>query len=204
MACQSAVGVPYNNNNNNININEESALQKHVAFFDRNHDGVIYPWETFQGFRAIGSGILLSFFASIFIHLFLSQKTRPGKFPSLLFPIEINNIHRGKHGSDSGAYDSEGRFVEAKFEEIFEKYGQTHGDALTYQELKAMVKGIRIPKNYGGWVGAFVEWNILYILFKDENGLLQKPTVRAAFDGTLFHQKQKQLDMMEMINKANQ
>jgi len=29
---------------------QENILQKHAAFFDKNHDGVIYPWETFQGF----------------------------------------------------------------------------------------------------------------------------------------------------------
>ncbi|KAG4991385.1 hypothetical protein JHK87_024842 [Glycine soja] len=27
---------------------QENILQKHAAFFDKNHDGVIYPWETFQ------------------------------------------------------------------------------------------------------------------------------------------------------------
>nr|GMD66087.1 probable peroxygenase 5 isoform X1 [Ipomoea batatas] len=59
------------------NGSETTPLQKHAMFFDTNHDGIIYPWETYQGFRKIGSGVLLSVGASIFIHLLLSSKTRP-------------------------------------------------------------------------------------------------------------------------------
>ncbi|KAK9074557.1 hypothetical protein SSX86_007155 [Deinandra increscens subsp. villosa] len=178
--------------------NDQNVLQKHVAFFDRNNDGVIYPWETFQGFRAIGSGILLSSFAAVFINVGLSGKTRPGKkCPNLLFPIFIENIKMAKHGSDSGVYDAHGRFVPSKFEEIFHKYARTHPDALTTDELNEFVKGNREPKDYAGWIGGLSEWKILYYLGKDKNGLLKKDTIRAVYDGSLFEKM-----AAEKINKS--
>ncbi|KAJ6807595.1 putative peroxygenase 4 [Iris pallida] len=169
-----------------------TALQKHVAFFDRNKDGIIYPSETYQGFRAIGCGIPLSAFAAAFINGFLGPKTKPGKYPSLRFPIYVKNISKGKHGSDSDAYDSEGRFVPAKFEDIFSKHAHTHPNALTSEELSTMLKENRDPKNYAGWVASWIEWKILYSLCKDKNGLLQKDTVRGAYDGSLFLQMEKE------------
>ncbi|WOH15603.1 hypothetical protein DCAR_0935145 [Daucus carota subsp. sativus] len=167
---------------------EGNVLQKHVSFFDQNKDGIVYPWETFKGFRQIGCGLALSSVAAVFINVGLSSKTRPGKFPSLLFPIEIQNIHKGKHGSDSDVYDTEGRFVPTKFEEIFSKHAQSNKSALTSDELMAMVKGNREPKNYSGWLASYVEWKILYVLCKDKDGLLHRDTIRAVYDGSLFEQ----------------
>ncbi|GKE08458.1 caleosin-related, EF-hand domain pair containing protein [Tanacetum coccineum] len=131
--------------------NDENVMRKHAVFFDRNNDGVIYPWETYQGLRAIGGGFLISVGGAIFIHLVLSGLTRPGKwFPNLLFPIEIQNITLGKHGSDSDTYDSSGRFVPSKFEEIFSKYACTNPDYVTKDELNEFIKGNRDPKDYFG------------------------------------------------------
>ncbi|ESW25257.1 hypothetical protein PHAVU_003G020500 [Phaseolus vulgaris] len=171
---------------------DQNVLQKHVEFFDRNHDGIIYPWETFQGFRAIGCGYLISSVAALFINASLSRKTRPGKFPSLLFPIEVKNIQKAKHGSDSSVYDSEGRFVPSKFEEIFKKHARTHPDALTSDELMEMLKANREPKDYGGWLGSFSEWKFLYILCKDSDGLLHRDTIRGVYDGSLFEKLEKE------------
>ncbi|XP_047320948.1 probable peroxygenase 5 [Impatiens glandulifera] len=171
--------------------NNMTALQKHVSFFDRNHDGIIFPNETLEGLMALGSNITLSTAATALIHTALSQKTRPGKPLSMLFPIEIENIKGGKHGSDSGAYDNEGMFVESKFEEIFTKYAVTHKDALTEGELGAMLEGNKVPNDVAGSVAASTEWKMLYNLFKDKDGLLQKQTVKDSFDGTLFYQMEK-------------
>ncbi|BAT99014.1 peroxygenase 4 [Vigna angularis] len=170
----------------------ENVLQKHAAFFDKNHDGVIYPWETFQGLREIGNGIFSSVGLSLFINLGLSQTTRPGKFPSLLFPIEIKNIHLGKHGSDTGVYDTEGRFLPSKFEDIFTKHAHTQPNALTYDELMQMIQANREPKDIKGRIGGLVEWKILYKVAKDKSGLLQKETIRGVYDGSLFEMLKKE------------
>ncbi|XP_021756805.1 probable peroxygenase 5 [Chenopodium quinoa] len=172
-------------NQNEVEGTGENVLAKHAAFFDRNHDGVIYPWETFKGMRAIGCGLFISI-ATTFVTLTISPKTRPGKFPSLFFPIEIKNIAKGKHGSDTGTYDTQGRFVESKFEDIFRKHARSNPNALNSEELSEMLKANREPKDLTGRIGAFVEWKVLFSLCKDKDGLLQKDVVRGVYDGSLF------------------
>uniref|UniRef100_A0A7N1A8A8 Caleosin n=1 Tax=Kalanchoe fedtschenkoi TaxID=63787 RepID=A0A7N1A8A8_KALFE len=171
---------------------EEYALKKHVDFFDRNNDGIIYPWETYQGFRAIGAGIALSAFAAVFINAGLSAKTRLGKGFSISLPIETANIKFAKHGSDSDVYDSEGRFVPSKFEAIFVKHARTSPDFLTSAELQELLKANREPKDYIGWVAAWVEWKVLYLLAKDRTGVLRKEAVRGVYDGSLFDRLERE------------
>ncbi|XP_075077230.1 putative peroxygenase 4 [Nicotiana tabacum] len=111
-----------------------------------------------------------------------------GKWPSVLFPIVIKNIKYGKPGSDSDAYDAEGRFVPEKFEEIFKKYAHKNANSLTSNEVNELLKKNREPKDYFGWLNASTDWRILYDLAKDKNGELTKEAVRAVYDGSLFEQ----------------
>ncbi|KAJ4889683.1 putative peroxygenase 7 [Raphanus sativus] len=169
-----------------------NALEKHVAFFDRNGDGVIYPWETYQGFRAIGIGRLPSAIAGLFINMGLSKKSRPGKGFSPLFPVEVKNSRFLMHGSHTDAYDKDGRFAESKFDEIFYKHARKHRDALTYKEVLEMLKANRDHKDFGGWIASYGEWKLLYELCKDKDGLLTREAVKGAFDGSIFRKLEKE------------
>ncbi|KAF0932547.1 hypothetical protein E2562_010430 [Oryza meyeriana var. granulata] len=163
-----------------------TALQKHAAFFDRDNDGIVSLSETYDGLRALGLGTGLSSLSAAFINGALSPKTRPDNATSPRLSIYIENIHKGIHGSDSGTYDSEGRFVAEKFEEIFTKHAKTVPDALTSDEIDELLQANRKPSDYSGWVGASAEWKMLYRLGKDKDGLLRKDVVREVYDGSLF------------------
>lgn len=170
----------------------ENVLIKHISFFDRNKDGIIYPWETYEGFRAIGVDISKSTILGFLTNMALTRETRPGKYPSLLMPIEVKNIARAKHGSDTGVYDTEGRFVPSKFENIFIKHAHTHANALTAEEVNEMLKANREPKDYNGWYSAYMEWTIFYELGKDKDGLLQRDTIQSLYDGSLFEKLERE------------
>ena len=91
-----------------------TVLQQHCAFFDRDHDGVVWPLDTFRGFYALGFGLFLSVFAMFLVHVNFSYPTCPGWVPDPFFRVYLDNIHKAKHGSDTGTYDNEGRFVPQK------------------------------------------------------------------------------------------
>jgi peroxygenase len=68
----------------------------------------------------------------------------------------LKNVHQDKHGSDTGTYDHEGRFVPQKFEDIFAKYAEGR-DYLTIWDVWNVLKGQRCIADPIGWGGAFFE-----------------------------------------------
>ena len=93
---------------------QQTVLQQHCAFFDTDGDGIVWPHDTFLGLRKLGFNVVLSITVTALTHALFSYATCAGIFPDIFFRVFLDNIHRAKHGSDSGVYDNEGRFVPQK------------------------------------------------------------------------------------------
>ena len=75
------------------------------------------------------------------IHGTFSYWTLDSWIPHLGFPIRFKNAHKTKHGSDSEIFDTEGRFVPEKFEEMFSKYDEGGKGGFSLKDINRMVKG---------------------------------------------------------------
>jgi peroxygenase len=99
---------------------QPSVLQQHIQFWDRDNDGIIWPLDVYRGFRELGFGLFFSI-GSLLIPLFFSYPTRLGRswLPDPALRILVSDIHRAKHGSDSGSFDLAGNFDDRRFEEMW-------------------------------------------------------------------------------------
>ncbi|KAJ9138345.1 Caleosin domain-containing protein [Pleurostoma richardsiae] len=163
-----------------------TVIQQHCDFFDADQDGVIWPHDTFWGFHRLGFGIALSLVAVLIIHANFSYPTVPGYVPDPFFRLYTANIHKAKHGSDTGTYDTEGRFIPQKFEDMFAKYAREDKDSLTLSDIWALHKGQRLIADPIGWGGAFFEWLATYLMLWPEDGKMKKEDIRRIYDGSLF------------------
>jgi peroxygenase len=182
----------------------QTVLQQHLLFFDCDNDGIIWPQDTFIAFYRLGYNLLICIISVFIIHPPFSYPTNPSWIPDPLCRIHIKNIHKDKHGSDSGSYDTEGRFVPQKFEDIFSKYASGDKQGITLPEVFGYLKGQRAVADPFGWSGAAFEckcglkslgWisraNLCtgmatYLLLWPEDGRMQKDDIRRIFDGSIF------------------
>jgi len=162
-----------------------TVLQQHCLFFDSDDDGVIWPQDTYIGFYRLGYGMILSLIAVFIIHSNFSYPTLSSYLPDPFFRIYTRNIHKDKHGSDTGSYDTEGRFIPQKFEDMFSKYA--HGrDYMTISDVFNLMKGQRCIADPIGWGGAMFEWLATYIMLWPEDGKMWKEDIRRIYDGSIF------------------
>ncbi|KAG2492156.1 hypothetical protein HYH03_009647 [Edaphochlamys debaryana] len=165
---------------------DRTVLQQHVMFWDRDNDGVIFPYDTFVGFRRLGFNLLISSLAVPFIHLSFSYPTLKSWIPDPRLPIYLNQIHRTKHGSDSEVYDTEGRFVPEKFESIFSKFDKDNKGGLGWKDIQEMVYTNMNINDPNGWIAERLEWYVTYLLLRDHKGLVSKEKIRGVYDGTIW------------------
>ncbi|KAF3060890.1 putative peroxygenase 3 [Daldinia childiae] len=166
--------------------NTPSTLQQHIAFFDRDNDGVIWPLDVYNGFRDLGFCILFSL-GSLLIPIFFSYPTRLGHswIPDPFLRIYVNDIHKAKHGSDSGVYDFDGNFSPERFDRMFTRFDTSGTGGLDVDDLRLLLSKDRCAADPAGWSFAFMEVWTTWLLLQ-EDGRVWKDDLRACYEGTLF------------------
>ncbi|PPQ69202.1 hypothetical protein CVT26_003642 [Gymnopilus dilepis] len=160
-----------------------TGLQQHVAYFDRDNDGVIWPQDTYIGFRDIKFGVFLSLLAMCIIHGGFSYTTCGSWIPDPFFRLKIKYMHRAKHGSDSEAYDTLGDFDNERFNKIFDMYSSAPHTHLTFTQGVRMLHGNMNPFDFFGWFAAAFEWLATYLMLwpTDPQGI-SKEDVSGVYD----------------------
>ena len=166
-------------------LENPTALQKHVMFFDANHDGILTPGETRSGFRRLGVSPLGSLASAILIHAGMTRISESGG-------IDISRIAFSKHGSDTGIYDARGHFVQAAFDRMW-TFDADRSGSLTWTELKAMMAANRTDT--AGSLASRAEFGLLIRVGADTTATemgqsvpaLSRARLQAFYDGSLFY-----------------
>ena len=167
------------------NSGSRTALQKHVDFFDTDRDGKITLLDTYQGLRRLGLGAARSAVFGGVINAALGSST--SGTPSLT--VDSGHIDAGKHASDTGVYDANGRFVQRSFDSLFARYDEDGDGALDREELADLFEGHRT--DILGHLGSMAEFGLLLTLAgEDREGrtVITRKRLERFYDGSLFYQ----------------
>ena len=105
-------------------------------------------------------------------------------YPSLT--ISIRGIARSIHGSDSGIYDSQGRFDPVAFERLFATWDRDRSGGLDPVELAQRTISDADLWDLFGVAASGAEFGLLFAV-AEEHGELSRDRMRSFYDGTLFY-----------------
>ena len=177
----------------------DTTLQRHVSFFDDDGDRGVGVTECARGLWALGMPVGLAEATALAIVAPLSLQTRGSL---LAMNVDIDNVQKGKHDSDTGILDKRGRFDARRFAKVFgvRSAVDRNGDkAFTAIELTRMINTNR--ETIAGYVTAMAEWQLLLMLAADTRAVVGRLTVPALsvariksfYDGTLFYKLAREL-----------
>jgi peroxygenase len=171
----------------------DTTLQRHVSFFDDNGDRGVDVAKCTRGLKALGLPVGMAEAAALAIVAPLSIQTRGSL---LAMNVDIDNIHKSKHDSDTGILDKRGRFNARRFDKVFgrgSKVGRDGAKAFTAAKLTDMISANR--ETLLGTLVSTAEWRILLALAADTKAIeggktvpaLSAARIKAFYDGTLFY-----------------
>lgn len=161
-------------------------LQKHVKFFDADGDGKLKVSETRQGLKRLGLGGIEAALSAVVIHLGMA-KTWDG-----FMQVAVERIARGKHDSDTDAYDENGHVNQARVDAIM-AYDANRSGSVSASELSTMIEANK--ESTAGRLASKAEFGMLMKVAADasetENGksvpAVSREQLQSLYDGTLFY-----------------
>ncbi|KAG5181834.1 Caleosin related protein-domain-containing protein [Tribonema minus] len=189
---------------------EMTAMQKHCAWFDRDGDGYVSPMDTYKSSRALGFNPLTSSVIAFFINVALAPASADGWYPTVY--VNLKNVHRCKHGSDTGVYDETGRFVPAHFDALFDRYDtdrqafscerSRRDGKLSWKEFFHRARAQRATFDLYGQAATLLEFGFTYWLAAEEGGKLSRETLKGCYDGSLFERIEAEVKAKREANKG--
>ena len=167
------------------NSGARTALQKHVDFFDVDHDGRITLSDTYSGLRRLGLGAARAAAFAGVINTALGWSTSGA--PSLT--VDAERIQAGKHRSDTGVYDKNGRFSLPRFRRLFARYDADGDGALDGEELARLCADNRT--DLIGHLGSKAEFGLLLDIAGEDRGgkrVLTRGRLHRFYNGSLFYE----------------
>lgn len=168
---------------------QTTALAKHVGFFDANGNGRITVSESRERLGELGVDGLKGYAGAAAVNFVIASMV--AGYPALT--IDLSQIEKSKHDSDSDVFDANGKFDPKKFDELFTRFDKNKDGALDGDEISDFLT--RNRESFFGSTLAKLELPILLKIAGEpmevdgvETKVLSRERLAKFYDGSLFYE----------------